>query len=164
VRNTLVTVCAALLASSAWAADMNMDKTPGQIYMNPSDVKWGPAPPVFPKGAKMAVLQGDPGKDGVFVARLMMPANYRIQAHWHSKDEDLTIVSGTFFLAEGDKLDINHAHAMKVGAYHHLPAKTHHYAFTKGTTVVQINGQGPFDITYINPDDDPSKAKGESKK
>jgi uncharacterized RmlC-like cupin family protein len=164
VRNTLVSLCAALLASSAWAADMSMDKTPGQIYMNTADVKWGPAPPVFPKGAKMAVLEGDPGKAGVFVARLMMPANYKIAAHWHSQDEDLTIISGTFYLAEGDKLDTKHAHAMKVGGYHHLPAKTHHFAYSKGPAVVQINGQGPFDITYINPADDPSKSMAEPKK
>jgi hypothetical protein len=145
---------AALLASTAaWTAD-----TPGQIYMNASEVKWGAAPPVFPKGAKMAVLEGDPGKEGPFVARLMMPANYRIPPHWHSKDEDLTIVSGTFYLAEGDKLETKHAHAMKVGGFHHLPAKTHHFAFSKGPAVVQINGQGPFDITYIDPSDDPSKA------
>ena len=145
---------AALLASTAaWTAD-----TPGQIYMNAAEVKWGAAPPVLPKGAKMAVLEGDPGKDGPFVARLMVPAHYRIAPHWHSKDEDLTIISGTMYLSEGDKLETQHAHAMKAGAYHHLPANTHHYAFSKGATVVQINGQGPFDITYINPADDPSKA------
>lgn len=155
---------AALLASPAWAADMAMDKTPGQIYMNTSDVKWGAAPPVFPKGAKMAVLQGDPGKDGVFVVRLQMPGNYKIAPHWHSKDEDLTIISGALYLAEGDKLEMNHAHAMKVGGYHHLPAKTHHFAFSKAPTVVQINGQGPFDIVYINAADDPSKSTPESKK
>jgi hypothetical protein len=108
----------------------------------------------------MAVLQGDPGKEGVFVARLMVPANYKIAPHWHSKDEDLTVISGTFYLAEGDTMDMKdmkHAHAMKAGAYHHLPAKTHHYAFSKGPAVVQINGVGPFDLTYINPADDPSK-------
>ena len=147
-------LAAALLASSpAWTAE-----TPGQIYMNASDVKWGPAPPVFAKGAKMAVLEGDPGKEGPFVARLMLPANYRIAPHWHSKDEELTIISGTFYLAEGDKLETKHAHAMTVGGFHHLPAQTHHFAFSKGAVVVQINGQGPFDITYVDPADDPSKA------
>jgi hypothetical protein len=25
--------------------------------------------------------------------------------------------------------------------------------------VVQVSGMGPFNITYINPDDDPQKAK-----
>ena len=53
---------------------------------------------------------------------------------------------------------MGHAHQLKAGAYHHLPAKTHHYAYSKGPAVVQINGMGPFDITYVDPKDDPSKA------
>jgi hypothetical protein len=32
-----------------------------------------------------------------------------------------------------------------------------HYAWVKGETVVQINLQGPFDIFYVNPADDPMK-------
>jgi len=32
----------------------------------------------------------------------------------------------------------------------------HHYAFSKSPTVIQISGEGPFDITYLNPRDDPS--------
>ena len=66
MRNTLKTaalLCTALLAAPfASAGD-----AAGGIYMNPDEVKWGDAPPVFAKGAKMAVLQGDPGKPGVFV-------------------------------------------------------------------------------------------------
>src|SRR5688500_16038658 len=30
-------------------------------------IKWADAPPVLPKGAKLAVLQGDPAKPGPFV-------------------------------------------------------------------------------------------------
>ena len=164
MRNSLNIVVAslgaALLASPACLA---ADPTPGQIYMNMSEVKWGDAPPVFPKGAKMAVLAGDPGKPGPFVARLMTPANYKIAPHWHSADEDLTVISGTFYLAEGDKLDTKNAHAMKAGGFHHLPAKTHHFAYSKGPTVVQINSMGPFDITYLDPADDPSKAAAKKK-
>ena len=33
---------------------------PAQAQMNSADLKWGPAPPVFPAGARMAVLSGDP--------------------------------------------------------------------------------------------------------
>lgn len=156
MKKTLRLAFVPLVAALALPA-LAMDMTPGQIYMNTGDVKWGPAPPVFMKGAKMAVLSGDPGKEGPFVARLQVPANYKIAPHWHSKDEDLTVISGTFYLAEGDKVEMAHAHAMKTGAYHHLPAKTHHFAFSKGPAVVQINGMGPFDLTYIDPKDDPSK-------
>ena len=142
---------AALLASSiAVAADMAMT-------MSPKDLKWGDAPPSLPKGAKLAVLSGDPGKAGPFVARLQVPASYKIPPHWHSTDEDLTVISGTFYFAEGDKMDKKAGHGMTAGSFHHLPAKTRHYAWSKGPAIVQINASGPFDIVYVDPKDDPSK-------
>jgi hypothetical protein len=158
-------VSAALVALPvAWAADKAADKPAdiggmamGSMYMNTAEIKWGDAPPVLPKGAKMAVLSGDPGKPGPFVARLQVPASYKIAPHWHSTDEDLTIISGSFHLGEGDKMDMKGGHEMKAGGFHHLPAKTHHYAWSKGPAVVQISAMGPFDIVYIDPKDDPSK-------
>lgn len=144
-----------LCAFAALAADMPSEG----VMMNPSDIKWGPAPPVLPKGAKAAVLFGDPGKPGPFVMRLMTPGGtYKIAPHWHTNAEVLTVISGTFYLGSGDKLDMSKGHTLKAGGFHYLPAKAHHYAYAKGPTVVQINGEGPFDITYINEADDPSKA------
>jgi hypothetical protein len=127
------------------------------VMTNPADVKWGEAPPDLPKGAKAAVLYGDPGKPGPFTVRLKTPAGYKIPAHWHSQDENLTVISGTLYLGIGDKLDMHHGHALKTGGYHFLPAKVHHYAYSKVPTVIQVSGTGPFDITYINPDDNPNK-------
>ena len=152
-RLTALAACvgAALLISPVLAAD-----APASIYMNPADIKWGDAPPNLPKGAKITVLSGDPGKAGIWTGRLKMPAGYKIAPHYHSTDEDLTIISGTFHLAEGDKLDTAHAHAIKAGGFHHLPAKAHHYAYTKEPTVVQITAMGPFDIVYLDPKDDPT--------
>jgi hypothetical protein len=103
------------------------------------------------------VLSGDPGKAGPFVARLQVPASYKIPPHWHSTDEDLTVISGTFYFAEGDKMDAKAGHGMTAGSFHHLPAKTRHYAWSKGPAIVQINASGPFDIVYVDPKDDPSK-------
>ena len=37
------------------------------------------------------------------------------------------------------------------------PAHMNHYAWTSEDTVIQVHGQGPFAITYVNPADDPSK-------
>ena len=152
---SLVTPFAVLVASTAAPA---ADAPAGQVMMNPADIKWGPAPPNLPKGAKVAVLFGDPGKTGPFVMRLMAPASYKIPPHWHAQAESLTVISGTFYLGDGDKMDMTKAHMLKAGGYHYLPGKAHHFAYAKGSTVVQLNGDGPFDITYINPDDDPSKA------
>ena len=149
---------ALLMPVAAIAAD-----AAGSMYMKPADIKWGDAPPTLPKGAKAAVLSGDPGKQGSFVLRLQMPANYKIAPHWHSMDEDVTVISGTVYLGEGDKMETKGAHELKAGAFHHIAAKVHHYAFTKGPAVVQINATGPFDITYIDPKDDPSKGAAPAK-
>src|SRR6476660_7672684 len=50
-------------------------------------LKWGPAPAVFPAGAKMAVLQGDPSKTQLFTVRLDIPKGYRVPPHFHPTDE-----------------------------------------------------------------------------
>lgn len=130
----------------------------GQSFINPTDIKWGDAPPSLPKGAKLVVLSGDPGKEGPFVMRLKAPAGYKIAPHWHTQNENLTIISGALYLGMGDKVDASQEHALKAGGFHFLPGKAHHYAYSKTPTVVQIHGQGPFDINYINPDDDPQRA------
>ncbi|MGZ3237594.1 MAG: cupin domain-containing protein [Burkholderiaceae bacterium] len=137
---------------------MAQGDTTGQTFINPTDIKWGDAPPSLPKGAKLAVLSGDPGKEGPFVMRLKAPAGYKIAPHWHTQNENLTIISGALYLGMGDKMDTAQAHPLKTGGFHFLPGKAHHFAFTKTPTVVQIHGQGPFDINYINPDDDPQRA------
>jgi len=157
VRNRLTVVAASvgavlLVSTAPWAADM----AAGSMYMNAKEIKGGDAPPNLPKGAKIAVLSGDPGKAGPFVARLQVPANYKIAPHYHSTDEDLTVISGSFHLGEGDKMDMKGGHEISSGGFHHLPAKTHHYAWSKGPAVIQINATGPFDILYIDPKDDPT--------
>src|SRR5437868_3752632 len=126
-------LCGSMILAPAFVVAAGSDA----MYMNTNEIKWGDAPPSVPKGAKIAVLYGDPGKSGPFVARLMMPAGYKIAPHWHTQAEQLTIISGTMYLGEGDAMDTPKAHALKAGGFHYLPAKTHHYAFTKSPTVIQ---------------------------
>jgi quercetin dioxygenase-like cupin family protein len=125
----------------------------------PGDIKWGDAPPVFPKGAKMAVLYGDPSKAGeLFIVRLKMPAGYKIPAHWHPTDENVTVVSGTFNMGMGDKLDPAKTKAFPAGSFAVAPAKVNHFALAKTAAIVEVSAIGPFAMTYVNPDDDPTKA------
>jgi len=124
--------------------------------VNASDIEWGPAPAVFPKGAEIAVLSGDPFKSGLYVVRLKMPAHYRIPAHWHPTAEYVTVVSGTFHIGMGDKLDEESGIELHAGGFGVAPAHMNHYAWATGDeTVVQVHGEGPFELTYVNPADDP---------
>lgn len=54
------------------------------IY-TPKDVTWKDGPPSLPKGARIAVLEGDPGKEGPFVFRVKVPDGYRVPPHTHPK-------------------------------------------------------------------------------
>jgi len=125
--------------------------------IEPGSIKWVAAPPALPKGAQVAVLTGNPGKEGPFVMRLKFPSGYKIPAHSHPADENLTVLSGTFNIGMGDKLDPKKGEAVKAGGYVRMPKGMHHYAWFTQETVVQLNGVGPWELTYLNTADDPRK-------
>jgi len=121
-------------------------------------VQWGPAPPVLPAGAQISVLEGNPAEKGPITLRLKMPANYEIPAHWHSMTERVTVLTGSFHVGMGDKLNRTTSDTLQPGGFVLLPAKMHHFAWTSAPTTVQLNLDGPFDIVYINPADNPQKS------
>jgi hypothetical protein len=123
----------------------------------PTVLHWGPAPAVFPKGAKMAVVSGDPAKAAPFTVELAMPSGYKIAPHFHPIDETVTVKKGTFLVGMGDVFDASKAKPMKTGATGSMPANAHHFAAVKGATVIAVSAMGPFGMTYVNPADDPQK-------
>jgi anti-sigma factor ChrR (cupin superfamily) len=143
----------ALLLVSASASFADEMATP----VNAKDLKWGPAPGTLPKGAEATIISGDPSKDGPYVLRLKMPEGYKIPAHNHPTTEYVTVLSGNFHLGMGDKLDEKKGMELTAGGYGEAPAKMNHYAWASSPAVIQVHGQGPFAITYVNPADDPSK-------
>ncbi len=155
---TLLLIGAACAVGFSFAAAAKGAKgsKPQAVTINAADLKWGDAPPVFPKGAQVAVLHGNPFGKEIFALRFKMPDGYRIRPHWHTQAEELTILSGIFILHMGDTMDAP-AHNLEVGAYHFLPGKMHHAAEAKGEVVLELHGMGPFDIHYLNPADDPTR-------
>ena len=111
----------------------------------------------LPAGAEIAVLEGDPSKKGPVTLRLRFPANYNIPAHWHSMTERVTVLSGAFHVGMGDKLDRHASQMLEPGGFVSLPATMRHFAWTATPTIVQISLEGPFDIFYVNPADNPQK-------
>ncbi|RZT95148.1 cupin domain-containing protein [Rivibacter subsaxonicus] len=128
-------------------------------FYAPADVQWKPGPGSLPAGAKFAVLNGDPTKEGPFVMRLWLPDGFKIQPHTHPQVERITVISGTFNLGMGDKFDQAATREMPTGAFGYWPAGMQHFAWARGDTVLQLHGVGPWTITYVNPADDPRNAK-----
>lgn len=120
-------------------------------------LKWGPAPAVFPPGARMAVVSGDPGKAGMFTVEFAMPSGYQVAPHFHPTDEVVEVKKGTLLVGMGDKFDASKAKPMKAGDKGTVPAKAHHFAAAQGATFISVTAMGPFALTYVNPADDPQK-------
>jgi len=143
-----VTLAAALLVSTVTMLSAQKTAPP---------LKWGPAPAVFPAGAKMAVVSGDPTKAGPFVVELAFPSGYRIPPHSHPTDETIKVVKGTFRVGMGTVFDEAKTTTMRVGASGSMKAGQPHFALADGATVVSVTSTGPFVMTYVNPSDDPTK-------
>ena len=140
-------------AHSAPAATM-----PDHGMTTPDDIKWGPPPPVFDPSAQFAVLAGNPMASGMYVVRLKMPDGYKIMPHWHPTTENITVISGTFHFATGDKFDNTKGATMTAGTFGFVGPHMNHYAWAEGETIVQVHGMGPFKLTYVNPKDAPTAA------
>jgi quercetin dioxygenase-like cupin family protein len=158
----LIAVCVfslvRLLAQQAPSTG-DMHASNGHIMLNTGDFKWMDAPPGLPAGAKMAVLSGDPSKPGPFTLRATFPENYKVPPHTHPSYENVVVLEGTLYMGSGEKIEESKAMALDAGGYSAIPAKAPHYVFCKDKVTVQINGEGPFAINYINPADDPRNKK-----
>ena len=131
-----------------------------------ADAKFGPAPPMLPPGAQLAVLSGNPMGTGPYAVRVRFPANYAIPAHSHPTDENVVISAGSVTFGMGDVLSksAKENKTLNMGGYALMPAGMNHYAFagSKGADIV-LFGQGPVEFKYVNPQDDPRNAKTASK-
>jgi hypothetical protein len=105
----------------------------------------------------VAVLSGDPTKSGLYALRVKLPDGYKVPAHWHPTDENVTVIEGTLLIGTGDKFDMSKLETVPVGGFMRMPKEMKHFAATKGATILQVHGIGPFEINYVNPADDPRK-------
>src|SRR6266513_1051203 len=135
-----------------------MPSTDMHLYP-PTTIEWKAGPAALPPGAKMAVLEGDPTKEGPFVVRFLFPDGYHVAPHTHPKTERVTVISGVLHLATGEALDRNSAKGLPAGSFGFWPAGMKHTAWSEGETIIQLHGVGPWQINYVNPTDDPRNAK-----
>ena len=133
------------------AAVVVMDMEQPQIQAS-AGLQWSDLKvPGFAPGVKIAVLHGDPSKKGDYTIRLRMPDNYVVPPHWHPGGEHVTVLQGSFSLGMGETFDRGALRTYGPGDFLYAPAKMPHFAATKGETVVQLHGEGPFAINLVKP-------------
>ncbi len=140
----------ASLASSEDAHDEAKELTPGDVQFIDN--------PAFPKGGQTAVVYGDPAKPGLFIIRAKFPPNYVVPPHIHPVFESVTVLSGSMGSGMGKTVDKSQGEILGPGSLLLLPANHPHYVWSGDTeTIIQVAAIGPFDLIYINPEDDPRK-------
>ncbi|CDZ79324.1 Cupin domain protein [Legionella massiliensis] len=161
LANLAVLISSFIVTAESQAASDNQSATQ-PILIKAADVQFHPAPG-FPKGAQIVLLQGDLSKAEPYTIRFKLPDGFVIPAHWHTTDEEVTVLSGTFNVGTGDKVDKSQSTALTAGGFQVVPAKVHHYVWASGETVVQLDGMGPRTTTFVNPAEWTDMIKNSSK-
>lgn len=148
------TACVAVVVLGAAGIAAAAGDVPGKdgfLSIKSSQIKWVDAPSVGP-GAKLAVLEGNPKASAPFTMRLKLPPNTKVPVHTHPAVERVTVLSGAFHFAVGDKFEPGRAEAYRPGDGFIVPAGMPMFGYTKGdVTVIQLHGVGPWGMNYLDP-------------
>ena len=119
--------------------------------VTPEQVKWTDRPGF--EGVQFANISGDPSKPGIYVIRVKFSPGHMTRPHWHPEDRHVIVISGTWWMGEGDTFDPSKTVPLKAGSYAMHPAKAHHYDGAKDEQVIlQIVGYGPSGTTEVHPE------------
>ena len=127
--------------------------TPDMQFAPASGIVWTDfSSPGFDPGVKIAVLHGNPAGKGDYVLRLRFPAEYKFPVHWHPGGEHLTVLWGTFMLGMGSTNDWTTVRTYSPGDFLYIPSRHSHFGGAgRGVTVIQLNGEGPFQLFLGSP-------------
>jgi hypothetical protein len=139
------------MALSARSADAAPDPAMTIVKL-PDQLTWG-APPDFPeKSVAAANLWSKTSEAGLYYYLVKWHPGYMSAPHWYETDRYCVVVSGTWWVASGDKFDAEATVPAPAGSFIQRVAKTPHYDGVKKDgkepAVIAICGIGP--ITFHN--------------
>ncbi|WP_442485341.1 rhodanese-like domain-containing protein [Aeoliella sp. SH292] len=151
---TIALLLAAILATSAHAEPTTDSSVPPTAFTTPK-LDWQPGPAAYPKGATMAKLLGDPATEGPYLVWIKLPDGFELPPYFHATAERLTVLSGKLHVGAGDKFDKQATTPLIAGQHAEWPSGVNHFALAEGETLIQLHGEGPWVMNYVNPKQDP---------
>jgi quercetin dioxygenase-like cupin family protein len=146
--------CSLLVGAAALAIEARAEAM--HEVVRSDAIEWQEGPDTLPPGAEIALLHGDPYAEGVYALRVKLPPDYVVPPHFHPRTENVTVLEGTLYLGMGETFDRAKGEAMGPGAFLSIPPDHAHAAWTEEEPAVfQLHAEGPYEIHYIDPDDDP---------
>lgn len=156
MRNlTAALVLAVSTPTFAKAEDMIPRLDPADMAtLDLDDVEWFPDPSL-PEGSQIALITGNPGAAEVFMVYVKLPPNTVIAPHTHPHAEIVTVLKGSVGNGHGDTFDKTKGQMMSAGSTFVLPKGHAHYLWNEEEVVALLTATGPWNITYVDPADDP---------
>jgi quercetin dioxygenase-like cupin family protein len=114
--------------------------------LNENELKWTEG---RVKGVMSAMIVGAPTEPGFFMYRSKFPAGFVVQPHTHPAAEHITVVSGTFYLGQGEQVEEAKTTPIKAGGAAIIPPRLPHFVIIKEETVIQQQGVGPTAINFL---------------
>lgn len=150
MRVSRILLCAGILSGMAVSADDA--NPPGTIQLHRQTLAWQVAPANLPKGFEVAVLEGSPrGSSGLFTMRLRGPAGSRLAPHTHPQPERITVISGKVGVGFGSTFENGRLALFGPGDFYVNPPGAAHYVSFVEDSVVQVTGEAPWAINFIEP-------------
>lgn len=104
------------------------------VHVTPDNVVFRAAPPPFPAGAQLAVLEGKPGESFPYALRLRLPAGTTLTSATRAKPASVTVLSGSVTV-DGS--------AFPAGSYFKITPFAGDLVATE-ESIVQVSGDGPW--------------------
>lgn len=138
-----VIAMSAILCSSLAEKAAAQPAPPHATFLKFSDLKWGKTPDGL---QEIVILHVNPVSKATELI-IRAPKNFHVPRHWHSANETLTIISGTFTMKHdgGDEKV-----ALNAGSYSYMPAKMIHEAWTGDEgAMFFITVDGAWDLNFV---------------
>jgi quercetin dioxygenase-like cupin family protein len=106
------------------------------------DIKWEP----LEGGFEISILYTNPTTQATYLV-IRGPGNLHVPRHWHSSNESITVLRGTFVVAHDGSEDKTE---LRAGGFAYMPAKMIHEAWTgdEGATYF-ITVDGKWDVNFV---------------
>jgi quercetin dioxygenase-like cupin family protein len=137
VASTLVALALAALPRVFAAVDAH-----GFVRVKPDELKWQISN--SNTSPDIALLYGDPQKEGFYVLRARFHPGVMSRPHTHPQDRHVTVISGTWWTGTGPTFDPDKTVPLPPGSYMMHPKGEAHFDGAKDSEViVEIKGFGP---------------------
>ena len=117
------------------------------VFQNFSGLTWEKTnPELGDNSPEVAILHVNPNTKASELL-IRTPKNYHVPKHWHTANETLTVIRGTFVMAhEGSDKRVE----LNVGSYAYMPAKMVHEGWTEGEGAMYlVTVDGAWDINWV---------------